>query len=351
MKRALAGVGVIAGGIFLAGVVFFFWASSGTLAPEERTNTERYAPPRAAAADTLAVATYNIGYLSGMTNNEPVVRSERLFVENMDRAVSLLSRSVPEVLALQEVDFGAARSFYVHQLDTLAARIDFPIAAQAVNWDVQYLPFPYGRPAVHFGRVLSGQAVLSDHDIRAHRRYVLPAAPRPVYEAPFYLDRLVQAVLLDVGGRPLLILNVHFEAYDRSTREAQARAVRALYKTVERFSLPVVLLGDFNAEVSAPDDRTMDILLGGTDLRAVVPGRATFPADAPTRAIDHLLYRPSQMTPADAQVRCGAATHPPSDHCAVQASLVLSETTEAPPMDSVRAALPEAGGWAAGPSR
>jgi endonuclease/exonuclease/phosphatase family metal-dependent hydrolase len=306
----------------------------------------RYDAPTPSSPDTLTATTYNLGYLSGMTNNEPVVRPESLFTNNMDRAVGLLQRPGSDVVGLQEVDFGAARSFDVHQLDTLATRLSHPTAAQAVNWDVRYLPFPYGRPAVHFGRVLSGQGVLSQLPIQAHRRYVLPAPPQPFYRSAFYLDRLAQVTLLDWNGRPLVVINVHLEAYDADTREAQARQVRALYDRVATSDVPILLLGDFNAELDAPGNSTMTLLLNDTALRPAQPDSAvtgTFPANDPTRTIDHILYRDDRLRTTGTTVQCGPAAHPPSDHCAVTASLVLDAPSAAPSLDSVRTLLPPAG--------
>ncbi len=345
MRPALRLLG-IALSVLLVGIVgAFFWASSGRLPPDALTQTTRHSAADSPSPDTLTATTYNIGYLSGMTNNEPVVRPETLFANNLDRAARLLRRSSPDVVGLQEVDFGAARSFGVHQLDTLATRLGSPIAAQAVNWDVRYLPFPYGRPAVHFGRVLSGQGVLSRRPLHTHRRYLLQSPPQPFYRSAFYLDRLAQVTLLNWGEQPLVVINVHLEAYDTDTREAQARQVRSLYDRVAAPGVPVLLLGDFNAELDAPDDSTMAFLLDDTGLRPARPDSAvagTFPADDPSRTIDHILYRADRITPTGTTVQCGPPTHPPSDHCAVTASLVR-EPAAAPSLDSVRTLLPPAG--------
>ena len=347
MRTALRSIGVVLGVVLAGLIAFFFWASSGRVPDDALAQVTQYDAPDTPPPDTLTATTYNLGYLSGMTNNKPVVRPESLFTNNMTRAAGLLGRSSPDVVGLQEVDFGAARSFDVHQLDTLATRLGSATAAQAVNWDVRYLPFPYGRPAVHFGRVLSGQGVLSQLPIRAHRRYVLPSPPQPFYRSAFYLDRLAQVTLLDWSDRPLVVINVHLEAYDTATRENQARQVRTLYNQVAQPGVPILLLGDFNAELDAPDDSTMALLLDDTALRPAYPDSAaqaaapTFPADTPTRTIDHILYSTNAFEQTSRAVRCGAPP-PPSDHCAVTTSLVL-DSISAPSLDSVHARLPPAG--------
>jgi endonuclease/exonuclease/phosphatase family metal-dependent hydrolase len=343
MSRILTAIGSTVVVFLLAATAFFFWASSGRLPEEELAQTRQYAPaPDTTAPDTLTATTYNVGYLSGMTNNEPVVRSDSLFSANLEAALTLLREIDPDLAGFQEIDFGAARSGYVQQLDTMATQLGYPVAAQAVNWDERYLPFPYGRPAVHFGRTLSGQAVLSRHPIRQHGHRVLPRPPQLFLRDVFYLDRLAQTALLDLGGRPLVLINVHLEAYHTDTRETQARILADLHDRLTAQNLPVLLLGDFNSRLPASDDEpadeTMQILLEETELRPVYAPRstrdggvpATYPADNPTRKIDHILYPPAILEPIDRSVRCGAPA-PPSDHCAVTGTFTLSDSAKRTP--------------------
>jgi len=341
MKRFFGWTGAVLSLLLLSATLFFFWASSGGLAEEELAEIKRYPAEATTPADTVTVMSYNIGYLSGMTNNEPVVRSDSLFAANMSQAVDLLRTAAPDIVGFQEIDYGGARVKHVHQLDILATQLGYPTAAQAVNWDERYLPFPYGRPAVHFGRTISGQAVLSRSPIRQHARTVLSRPPQPFFRDAFYLDRLAQAVMVDVGGRPLAVINLHLEAYDVDTREEQAREVVALYDRLTARDIPVLLLGDFNSEMGRADppssanasratDETTRLLLNETGLRPVFPDTtdrlntppSTFPADAPSQKLDYILYPPAHFTPVSRAVQCRSPS-PPSDHCAVVASLRL----------------------------
>jgi len=350
MKRALTVGGAGLGLLLLGIVVFFFWASSGRLAQQELAQTKQYAASRKAEPpDTVTVTTYNIGYLSGMTNNKPMVRSTSFLDANMEKAVRLLRRADADLIGFQEIDYGGGRSRYVHQLDTMGTRLGYVAAAQAVNWDKRYLPFPYGRPAVNFGQMLSGQALLSRYPIRQHVRRVLSRPPQPFYRAAFYLSHLAQIGIVNLGGRPLAVMNLHLEAFDVATREKQAREANALYDRLVAAGLPVLVLGDINsvAPASHPalppgqrrkfaDDETLSTLLDGTDLRSVFPDStyrvapppATFPANAPNRKIDHIFYPPALFEPTARRIQCGAPS-PPSDHCAVTASLRL----RTPPAD------------------
>jgi endonuclease/exonuclease/phosphatase family metal-dependent hydrolase len=212
-----------------------------------------------------------------------------------------------------------------------------PTAAQAVNWDERYLPFPYGRPAVNFGRTLSGQAVLSRFPIRRHVRNVLPRPPQPFYREIFYLDRLAQVAVVDLGGRPLVVINVHLEAFHVGTREEQARLANGLYRRLAERGVPALLLGDFNSRLrragAGSQDETMRLLLDGTDLRPAVSAplgdtaHATYPADAPARRIDYIFYPQRFFKAVEGERWCGAP-NPPSDHCAVTATLRLTPPAE-----------------------
>jgi endonuclease/exonuclease/phosphatase family metal-dependent hydrolase len=336
MKRALRILGLTVLLLIVLFVGFFFWASSGPLPEDRMAVTTTYDAAPAAPRDTLTALTYNIGYLSGMTNNEPVVRPESLFVHNMDEAARLLRQADADIVGFQEIDFGAARSDYAHQLDTLATRLGYAASATAVNWDERYVPFPYSAdPAVHFGRVLSGQAVLSRYPIRRHERIELARTSRPFWSDAFYLDRLAQIAEIDIGDDTIVVINVHLEAFEEATRETQAAEVRRMY---QRYAdRPVLLIGDFNAvwpaaqDTTRPDpDETLRLLLDGTDLRAAIPDSATtdslatYPADAPTRKIDYIFYTPDRIEALDAFVTGGGA-NPPSDHRAVGMRFVLTE--------------------------
>jgi endonuclease/exonuclease/phosphatase family metal-dependent hydrolase len=344
MKRPLVIVGSVVGLLLLGFVLFFFWASSGRLPAEDLAQVKRYdAAPASAERDTFTVMTYNLGYLSGMTNNEPVVRPDSLFERNMDRAVDLIRDVDPDVLALQEVDYGGARVNHVHQLDTLATRLGFHSAAQAVNWDERYLPYPYGLPSVHFGRTLSGQSILSRYPIRRHARKVLPRPPQFFLRDAFYLSHLAQFAVVDIGGWPLVLINLHLEAFDQETREEQARRVVELYRGLAQTNLPVIMLGDVNSvaptakTVLPPEqrrafagDETVELLLNGTNLTplfaesAYATGQSinTYPSVDPNRKIDYIFHRSNLVVPIDQEIRCGGSP-PPSDHCAVAMTFML----------------------------
>lgn len=335
MLRLLRGAGLTIVLLLLGIAGFWFWASSGTRNADEQTLLKSYEaqPKPYTPGDTLSVMTYNVGYLSGMTNNEPVQRDPALYDRNLEEAIDLMRAEDPDLVGFQEIDYDAARSFHVQQLDTLAQRLGYAVAAEAVNWDVRYLPFPYGWPSVHFKKVVSGQAVLSRLPILNHERHVLAKSSRPYLSRVFYIDRLAQVVDVKTGRDTISVVNVHLEAFEQPVRETQAGEVRGIVDSLVATGRPVLLIGDFNAVPDAADDATLQRVVNGLPLRRATPDtiragvtparRATYPADAPDVLIDHIFYMPRHMEALTTRIACGNDDTPPSDHCAVTTAFVL----------------------------
>ncbi len=317
-------------GLLVTGLVLgVVWASRGSYPRDHYAEIRPFPTPRPEeapavneAGDEFTVITYNLGYLSGLTNNEPVVRSPALFQENLALAIAALRAVSPDLLALQEVDLQARRSGNVDQVAALAAGLELPGGAIAVNWDKNYLPFPFGPPAVHFGRLVSGQAVLTRGAIARQERLVLEAVAtqNPIYRA-FYISRVAQIVELTLQGRDLVLINVHLEAFDAPTRRRQTEVVRQL---LDRYAgRPLLLAGDFNSPLPSPaePEATTTILLQDPRLEAVlaIPEARTYPSDQPEAKLDYLFYTPTWFERLEARVVTAAGTA--SDHLPLLARL------------------------------
>jgi endonuclease/exonuclease/phosphatase family metal-dependent hydrolase len=262
--------------------------------------------------------TYNIGYLSGMTNNQSVKRPKSLFTNNMKTFLQYLEENPAEVIAFQEIDYDSRRSYYIDQLQTIAVKAGYPYGAKAVNWDKRYVHFPYWPPSVHFGKTISGQAVLSRYPILDTERIVLQKrGDTPFYYNTFYLDRLIQVVKNKIAAHTLVVLNVHLEAWEQKTRENQAKRVLDIYRYYKD-KYPVLVVGDFNALPPAAlqkknfadesnsdftQDKTIEIILSEKSLKTAFPGSTfTFPADKPTRKLDYIFYEHEKMNLLDTRV-------------------------------------------------
>lgn len=328
----------LAFGLPLVGLVgTFIYISSPRWAEADYDNLITYEYPAASGPpDQITVVTYNLGYLSGMTNQQAVVPDRALFEANQATAIAALQAIQPDILGLQEVDFEAHRSFGVNQQYAIASALAMPFAAIAVNWDKRYVPFPYWPPQAHYKAVTSGQAVLSRYPIRRNHRLVLEQVPtNPFYYNALYLDRVAQVAEIDLAGQTLIFINVHLEAFDSPTRHRQTEVVRQLAEDYgQRY--PVVLLGDFNSDLDREeegDSRSIQILLDSPSLASAMPreataGRqgATFPADQPQHTLDYIFYTPATLVLEGWEIVAAAAQA--SDHLPVQATFRL-ETIQA----------------------
>jgi len=287
---------------------------------------DRY-PPGAENPPTVSVVSYNVGYLSGLTNQQAVERDFELMEQNQDTAISALQQANPDIIGLQEVDFEAYRSFERNQQYAIASALEIPFAAIAINWDKRYVPFPYWPPAVHYKKVVSGQAILSRYPIQQNQRIVLEKVPNnPFYYNALYLDRVAQVAEIDLGNESLIIINVHLEAFDSPTRTRQSEVVLALAEDYAA-EYPVVLMGDFNSSLNRAAEgrsRSIQVFLDSPEFASAVVESSfsearTFPSDQPEFTLDYIFYTPDSLQVVDWRVLKSAAQA--SDHLPIQATL------------------------------
>ncbi len=298
----------------IAVALFYFWGSSGsTQASRYHTQHDLNSPPKE-GADTISVVTYNIGYLSGMTNNLPVRPAIGFYQANLAKAQNLLKSLSPDVIGFQEIDFGSDRSYNFNQLDSLSPT--YHQAISSINWDKRYVPFPYWPPSVHFRSMLSGQAVLSKYPVIESEMITLERpAKAPFYYKAFYLDRLIQLVKLKIGQRTLTVLNVHLEAFDQETRENQAMSLKHMIDSMADHA-PLILMGDFNARPpfateQVTDESTMKIFYEHPQLSPAMTKSAylanekvnfTFDTEQPYETLDYIFYTHRFIAPVEYSV-------------------------------------------------
>ena len=300
---------------------FYFWGGGIAF---EVNNSEiiTFKESSSRSSDTISIVTYNVGYFSGMTNNLAVDRNEALFQKNMAEFHTLMERINPDILALQEVDFKSDRSYSVNQFLEMGTSEQFNYGATSINWNKRYVPFPYFSPTTHFGRILSGQGVLSRFKVNKNDRLVLkqPIEASFIYKK-FYLDRLAQFVEIEINDKTVTVINVHLEAFDDDTREVQAKQIVAEIR--KRLSgKPYILIGDFNTvPLYTPDkkyvsdeennfvtEKTMKIFRDSLNIAAAysdeyalkdLRSTYTFPSDEPQQKIDHIFYTPEYIEPLE----------------------------------------------------
>ncbi len=327
LKAFLAVIGFLVSILVLVG-----YLSSSTLPAEERTQTVFYQSMSQPQDSLLNVVTYNLGYLSGMTNNRSIVRERAFFDENLRNAKALFAKREVDIVGFQEIDFASSRSFHRNQMDSLAQAGGFVAGYKSVNWDKRYVPFPYWPPSNHFGKMLSGQAIVANTPLAKGQTITLaPYKSAPAYYRAFYLDRLLQLAEVEFLGQKVMVMNLHLEAFDAETRVEQIKTLKEIYAQYAS-KQPVILMGDFNSVVPAAgsEEDAIEQLMKSPWIRSAIPfdehdKHSTFPSEAPVKMIDYIFYNENFLTCAHYEVIVEAGQI--SDHLPVAATLQLKANT------------------------
>ena len=206
------------------------------------------------AQATLRVVSYNIKH--GLGNDGRV---------DLERIAEVIRGLDADVVTLQEVDRGTARTDGVDQ----TARLAELTGMRGIFGD--FRPYDGGE---------YGMAVLTRLPVVAVHNHRLPQAPAPI-------SALEVQVAVGLEGRVVSVVGIHLV---RTPEERLAEADTLTAILSER-PHPVVLAGDFN---SRPGDVVLQRL---TRDWLVVPkdgDRFTFPSDAPDREIDFIMLRPAE---------------------------------------------------------
>ena len=279
--------------LIVAAVIFFFWASSSTLNEKDYAKiitVDEFSAPK--NDSIFSIATYNIGYLSGMTNNRAVAKPHSLFDNNLQKVLTEIKIINPDIIAFQEIDYNASRSYHVNQEEKIAA-LGYNYRARSINWDERYLPFPYWPISMHFGKVISGQSILSKYTLKDQERIVLQrVADAPFHRDAFYLERLAQVVKVILNEKEVILINVHLEAFDKSTRAMQFKEVLALFNKYKE-NYPTILLGDFNSRARDKESVVQELFnkknIGNASFSSQNPEN-TFDTKKPFERIDYIFY-------------------------------------------------------------
>jgi endonuclease/exonuclease/phosphatase family metal-dependent hydrolase len=190
------------------------------------------------------------------------------------RVAEVIAAQSPDIVALQEVDVGRARTGGVDQAERLAQRLGMAFHFHA---------------ALRVESELYGDALLTVRPERLVKTGRLPGDPR----FPRLEPRGALWAAIDIDGVELQVINTHLGLVPREQR-AQASALmgREWLGAGPRID-PLMLVGDFNATPFAAAYRTLAASL--TDARRAAPfarAHPTFPSRMPVLAIDHVFLSP-----------------------------------------------------------
>ena len=146
---------------------------------------------------------------------------------------------------------------------------------------------------MQFGKVVSGQFIISKYSLKEQERVVLQrVAETPYYRNAFYLDRLAQVVKVVLDKQEVVVINVHLEAFEKETRARQFNKVLAIFNSYKK-DYPTILLGDFNSRAKDSDAiihkifAMEDVGNAAFNLNLL---ENTFDTKAPFERIDYIFY-------------------------------------------------------------
>jgi endonuclease/exonuclease/phosphatase family metal-dependent hydrolase len=255
---------------------------------------------RGKVSGKLRVMTYNVHSCIGMDG--------RLSPERIARVIAQYE---PDIVALQELDVGRARTGGVDQAHLIARHMEMGY---------------HFHPAIQLEEERYGNAILSRFPIRLVKAGRLPGLARWPKTQP----RGAMWVSVDVDGLEVQVFNTHLGLRSRE-RLAQVRVLLGgEWLAHAECRGPIILLGDLNAGPRSPVCRRLSTVL--TDAQLLLADhqpRNTWFGPFPTRRIDHILVN-HLITVSNAEVPKTGNTRLASDHLPLIADLSLDEDADCP---------------------
>jgi endonuclease/exonuclease/phosphatase family metal-dependent hydrolase len=187
-----------------------------------------------------------------------------------ERIARMIARARPDVVALQELDVGRARSHGMHQAQLIA---------QCLAMEFQF------HPALHLEEERYGDAILTHLPHRLVKAGALPG----LADKPHLEPRGALWVAIDLHGTEVQIINTHL-GLNRRERMAQVEALLGSdWLAHEQCHEPVILCGDFNTLPFSSVCRRLSGRLKDVQVEAQHHRpKSTFSGRVPTMRIDHI---------------------------------------------------------------
>ena len=189
------------------------------------------------AGDALSAVSFNIGYCGLPAESDffmdggrmSRVGSKDVVERDLAGVTEVLKAEGADLTLLQEVDRGSRRSYHVDEASALAGSLGGQ-AMFAPNFLCPFVPIPLADP---IGKVDSGVMTLSNLAAAEASRLSLPS-PFSWPISTCNLKRCLLATRIPVeGGKDLVVVNLHLEAFDDGAGKAAQTKVLADFLTEE----------------------------------------------------------------------------------------------------------------------
>ncbi|MDB5426314.1 MAG: hypothetical protein JWR43_289 [Phenylobacterium sp.] len=229
---------------------------------------------------------------------------------NVARIVEVLAALEPDIVALQELDVGRARTGGVDQAHEIARGLDM---------------------ACHFHAALTveeeryGDAILTCFPER-----LMQVGPLPGYDRIRALEpRGALWVEVEIEGVPVQIINTHLGLVPREQQIQAAWLAGPAWLQHPLCQGPKILLGDFNATAASVVYRTLVARLkAARGLSPKTSPTSTFPSPLPVLRIDHLFVSP-EIKVTDVFAPFSPLTRVASDHLPLVMDFEISSSPDA----------------------
>ena len=229
------------------------------------------------------IMTYNVHRCVGVDGKLDVARTAKV-----------IAQCRPDIVALQELDVGRARTGGVDQAHAIA---------QLLGMSFHF------HPAFKVEEERYGDAILSTTPIR-----VIKAGPLPGSRAVRGLEpRGALWVKLRLGGVELDVVNTHLGLVPHEQRAQAAALMSHDWMARADCTDPAILLGDFNATPGRAAYRRLASQLRDAQVDGPRRRTATFPSRLPMLSIDHVFVSRSVRV-TRVQAPGGAMQRTASDH-------------------------------------
>ena len=190
------------------------------------------------------------------------------------RIAAVLAELRPDIVALQELDVGRARTGHVDQAHEIARRLEMTHHFHA---------------AMKVEEERYGDAILTSYPEKLVKTGPLPGHPR----IPQLEPRGALWVEVEIEGRPVQIINTHLGLVPREQQVQAAYLAGPSWLEHPACEWPTILAGDFNATASSVVYRTLTQRLHPSRrlARRKQPS-STFPSPLPVLRIDHHFVSP-----------------------------------------------------------